>query len=119
MIWTFFFIIFGIFTTHKIEVFTDKYLDKIEVINTYIEEDDWENAKIYMQNYHTLWHSEKTHWYKLLNHDYLDGVCLQLELLLKNISTEDKSKALEKIEAIKSNLENILELEKCDLNHIF
>lgn len=119
MIWTFLFVIFGVYTNIEINKFTDKYSLKIDAIAVYIKEDNWDKAKDSLGEYHEIWHDERTGWYKLLNHDYFDCICLQLELLDKNILVKDKSNALEKIELIKSNLDNILEGEKCDSNHIF
>ena len=119
MIWTILFIGFGIYTNIEIDTFTNKYTDNIEIIANYIEQDDWENAKDSLNSYHDIWHEERVGWYMLLNHDYFDCICLQIDLLDKNILVEDKSKALEKIELIKSNLDNILEGEKCDTKHIF
>lgn len=119
LIWTVLFVAFGIYSNIEIEKFTDKYADKIEIISTYIEDDDWQNAKSSLDDYHKVWHEERIGWYKLLNHDYFDCICLQIEMLDKNILVKDKAKALEKIEMIKSNLDNIIEGEKCDSNHIF
>ena len=42
-----------------------------------------------------------------------------LILLNKSIKYDDKLNALEQVETIKMLLNNILESEKCDLNHIF
>lgn len=119
IIWTTLFVIFGIYTNIEVDKFTEKYTDKIDQVAIYIEEDDWQKAKDSLKDYHEVWHEERIGWYKLLNHDYFDAICLQIDMLDKNILVEDKAKALEKIELIKSNLGNILEGEKCDSNHIF
>lgn len=119
MIWTVLFVMFGVYANIEINKFTDKYSEKIDTIAVYIEEDNWDQAEDSLKEYHEVWHKERIGWYKLLNHDYFDCICLQIELLDKNILVKDKSKALEKIELIKSNLDNILEGEKCDSNHIF
>lgn len=119
IIWTLLFVIFGVYTNIEINKFTDKYSQKIDIIAVYIEEDNWSKAKDSLKDYHEIWHEERIGWYKLLNHDYFDCICLQIELLDRNILVQDKSKALEKIELIKSNLDNILDAEKCDSSHIF
>lgn len=119
LVWTVVFIIFGILVTVNVSDFTEKYTRKIEIIGSYIESDDWDLADRDLKNLNKEWHEEKKGWYKLLDHEYFDEVCLNLEILSKYILVRDKSKALEKIEYIKSNLNNILESDRCDSNHIF
>lgn len=119
LVWSVAFIIFGIYVTVNVSDFTEKYTEKIEIVGIHIISDDWDTASKDLDSLHKEWHKERKRWYKLLNHEYFDAVCLDLEILSKNILVQDKSKALEKIEYIKSNLSNILESDRCDSNHIF
>lgn len=118
LIWTILFITFGFYTTNKVGDFTDDYKSKVTIIENYIEEDNWDDAKIMLKNTYDSWNEEKCIWYKLLNHESFDSICLHFNILDKSIDTNDKSKALENIEIIKVTLGNISESEKCDLNHI-
>lgn len=117
--WTILFVTFGLYINNEIADFTDQYNSRVDVIENYIRDDNWENAKSELDNYHNDFHEDKGAWYKLLNHDYFDNVCLYLDILDGSIYSKDKSMSLEQVFKIKSTLDNILESEKCDLNHIF
>lgn len=118
LVWTIVFICFGLFINVKTSNFTDKYSNNIEIIEKYIEEDNFEKAKESLVDYSSSWHKENKLWYLLLNHENFDNICLYLNVLDKSILVKDKSKCLEYIEKIKSTLNNILENEKCDMSHI-
>lgn len=118
IIWTLLFIFLGVYINFKVSDFTEKYISKIEIIETYIENDDLNSAKDSLSNISNSWHKEKSIWYKTLNHDNFDLVCLYLNILEKSIDINDKSNSLEYIVKIKMTLDNILESEKLDLNHI-
>ena len=118
IIWTVLFISFGIYTNAEVNKFTDKYINEIKVIEKNIEDDDFSVAKENLNHLSYSWHKEKSLWYKLLNHDNFDMVCLYLNILDRGILIQNKSQSLEYIQRIIMSLENILESEKCDLNHI-
>lgn len=118
LLWTIIFVSLGLFINIKVDDFTDKYTNNIEIIEKYIEEDDLDTAKESLVTYSDSWHEEKKLWYLLLNHENFDTVCLYLNILDKSILTNDKSKCLECIVRIKITLENILENERCDFIHI-
>lgn len=118
VIWTILFVIFGVYINFEINKFTDKYIDEIKVIETYIEDDNYDIPKKSLKSLSESWHKEKRLWYKLLDHDNFDTVCLYLNILEKGIDTKNKSQSLEYIQRIIMTLENILEGEKCDWNHI-
>lgn len=118
LIWTILFITFGFYITNGVADFAGNYKNKVTIIANYIEEDNWDEAKTTLKDTSNSWYEEKSFWYKLLNHDSFDLICLQLNILDKSIDTNNKSQALQNIEIIKTTLENISENEKCDLNHI-
>jgi hypothetical protein len=119
LIWTTLFILFGFYVNSEIYEFTDKYTSKIDIIEIHIKQDDWASAKAELDKYNKDFHGEKNSWYKLLNHDYFDSVCLYLDILDGSIYSKDKPMSFEQIARIKTTLDNILESEKCDLDHIF
>lgn len=119
LIWTTLFILFGFYVNSEIYEFTDEYTSKIDIIEIHIKQDDWESAKAELDKYNKDFDSEKNSWYKLLNHDYFDSVCLYLDILDGSIYSKNKSMSFEQIVKIKTTLDNILESEKCDLDHIF
>ena len=119
LIWTTLFILFGFYVNSEIYEFTDKYTSKIDIIEIHIKQDDWESAKVELDKYNKDFYGEKNSWYKLLNHDYFDSVCLYLDILDGSIYSKDKPMSFEQIARIKTTLDNILESEKCDLDHIF
>ena len=119
LIWTTLFILFGFYLNSEIYEFTDKYTSRIDIIEIHIKQNDWQSAKTELDNYSKDFHSEKNRWYKLLNHDYFDSVCLYLDILDGSIYSKDKSMSFEQIVRIKTTLDNILESERCDLDHIF
>lgn len=118
LIWTILFITFGFYVANGVGNFTENYKNRVTVIENYIEEDNWDDAKIVLKDISDSWDKEKSIWYKLLNHESFDLIILHFNILDKSINTKDKSKALENIEIIKITLGNISENEKCDLNHI-
>lgn len=118
LIWTILFITFGFHVTNEVGDFAEDYKTKVTIIENYIEEDNWDDAKTMIKDISDSWDKEKSPWYKLFNHESFDLISLHFNILSKSINTKDKSKSLENIEIIKITLENILENEKCDLNHI-
>ena len=118
LIWTILFITFGFYVANGVGDFTNGYKNKVTIIENHIEEDNWDDAKIVLKDISDSWDKEKSIWYKLLNHESFDLISLHFNILDKSINTKDKSKASENIEIIKITLGNILENEKCDLNHI-
>ena len=119
LIWTTLFISFGFYVNSEIYEFTDKYTSKIDIIEIHIKQNNWESAKTELDKYNKAFYSEKNSWYKLLNHDYFDSLCLYLDILDGSIYSKDKSMSFEQIVRIKATLNYILESERCDLNHIF
>ena len=117
--WTTLFVVFGLYMNTEISKFTDDFTSKTAIIEDYIKEDNWEQAKNKLNLYHDDFHTNRMNWYKLLNHEYFDTICLCLENLNNSIYCKDKSMSLEQTVRIKATLDNILESEKCDLDHIF
>lgn len=119
VIFTFLFVVFGLHINSEIQEFTDIYISRAETIKTYIKKDDWENTRIELEKYHKDFYQEKERWYKILHHEYFDNICLYLDILDNSVFCKDKSMSLEQLVHIRKTLNNILESEKCDLNHIF
>lgn len=119
LVWTLLFVSLGIYYEIKIHDFTNKFNYKIEIIQKDIENDELNNAIINIKDWSESWHNEKKTWYKIVDHEYFDDICLSLNILEESVKYNDKLNALEQIETIKMHLNNILESEKCDLNHIF
>ncbi|GAA3659097.1 DUF4363 family protein [Asaccharospora irregularis] len=117
--WTFIFLFLGFYINTEIENFSTKYENKISVIENHIIENNWDDAKEDLEDLTKSWHKEKNIWYKLLNHEYFNNVSRNLNILDKAISLNDKPLSFEQIELIKMALDNIVESERCDLNHIF
>ena len=119
LIWTLLFISLGIYSENKIYDFTNKFKSEIELIQKNIEDDNLEKVSNDIKKWSKSWHKEKEIWYKRGNHEYFDDICLSLNIIEQSIKYDDKLNALEQVETIKMLLNNILESEKCDLNHIF
>ena len=111
--------IFRYYSENKIHDFTNKFNSEIEFIQKDIEDDKLDEALVDIKNWSKSWHKEKEFWYKIVDHEYFDDICLSLNILEQSVKYTDKLAALEQIETIKMLLNNILESEKCDLNHIF
>ena len=119
LIWTLLFISLGIYSENKIYDFTNKFKSEIELIQKNIEDDNLEKVSNDIKKWSKSWHKEKEIWYNIVNHEYFDDICLSLNIIEQSIKYDDKLNALEQVETIKMLLNNILESEKCDLNHIF
>ena len=85
IIWTLLFISLGIYSENKINDFTDKFKTDIEVIENYIEEDKLDEASNNIKDLSKSWHEEKEIWYKIVNHEYFDEICLSINILEKSI----------------------------------
>ena len=119
ILWTILFVLFGFYVNNKLYDFTEGYKDNISVLEKSIENEDWEKAQKEADSISTSWNKEKTHWYKVLNHEYFDEIGLRFNILDKAIYTENKLKSLEEVESIKTYLGNIIESVKFDVNYIF
>lgn len=113
------FVVFGLYVNSEVEEFTNIYTSKANIIKMYIQNDDWENTKIELDKYHEEFYKEKRRWYKLLHHEYFDNICSYLDILDNSVFCKDKSMSLEQVTHIKETLHNILEIGRCDLDHIF
>ncbi len=118
LIWTIIFVSFGFYVNNGVDEFTSIYKNQIIVIEQHIENNQWSDAKIEINSLSNSWLEKKDIWYHLLNHESFDEISLRINVLSKCISIKDKSKSLENIEIIKITLENILENETSDLQHI-
>lgn len=119
LIWTICFTVSSFYINDKIYDFTENYTSNVEIVGNLILDNDWDSANEELKILSKNWYEEKEVWYKLLDHTYFDEITLYLNILDKSIYTKDKSKAFEEIETIKMTLNNLLESEKFDLNHIF
>ena len=119
IIWTILFTLLGIYINDEVYEFTDKYTSNINVIEQYIEDDNWSEASKELDSYSKNYYKEKEMWYKILDHTYFDDICLYINILDKSILTENKTQSFIEIEKIKMTFDNILESGKFDINHIF
>lgn len=119
IVWTILFTLLGIYINDEVYEFTDKYTSNINVIEQYIEDDNWSEASKELDSYSKNYYKEKEMWYKILDHTYFDDICLYINILDKSILTENKTQSFIEIEKIKMTFDNILESGKFDINHIF
>lgn len=119
LVWTLLFISLGIYSENKIYDFTEKFTTSIELIQKDAEDDKLTDAEDAIRDWSKSWHKDKEIWYKIVDHQYFDDICLAINILEQSIKYNDKLSALEQIETIKIHLNSILEAEKCDWNHIF
>ena len=105
----------GLFTSPHLVVINERF----QINEKNIEDDNLEKVSNDIKKWSKSWHKEKEIWYKIVNHEYFDDICLSLNIIEQSIKYDDKLNALEQVETIKMLLNNILESEKCDLNHIF
>lgn len=119
IIFTLLFIVFGVYTSSQINNFESKYNSRIDIIESYINNDNWDMAKIELDKYSKDFHNEKDPWYTLLDHTYFDKICLDLDILNKSIKEKDKIVSLKQIVLIKNSLSNISQSEKLDFSYIF
>lgn len=119
IIWAILFLLFGFYINNKLYDFTEGYKDNMSILEKSIENEDWEKAQKEADSISTRWDKERSHWYKVLNHEYFDEIGLKFNILDKAIYTENKLKSLEEVEGIKTYLGNIVESVKFDINYIF
>ena len=105
----------GLFTSPHLVTINERF----QINEKNIEDDNLEKVSNDIKKWSKSWHKEKEIWYKIVNHEYFDDICLSLNIIEQSIKYDDKLNALEQVETIKMLLNNILESEKCDLNHIF
>ncbi len=107
LIWTLLFVSLGIYSENKIYDFTNKFKHEIELIQKNIEDDKLDKVAIDIKDWSKSWHKEKEIWYKIVDHEYFDDICLSLNILEQSIKYNDKLAALEQIETIKMHLNHI------------
>ena len=85
LIWTLLFISLGIYSKTRYSDFTNKFKYEIEVIQKNIEDDKLDKVSIDIKDWSKLWHKEKEVWYKIVDHEYFDDICLSLNVLEINV----------------------------------
>lgn len=109
---------FGIKIQSSIEDFTSSFNRKLDDINNQIENNDLNKALELSNNFTLNWKEESKSWYYLLDHEYFDDVYFYSKVLTNSIKTNDITNSLEYIEKIKMAIDNIIQYEKLDLDHI-
>lgn len=117
-IWTFLLISFGIYLEHEVTDFTNKYEQKISNIEKQIKLDNFETAENLTKEFLDEWEKDIKIWYMILNNEYFDNIYGFINVLKQSSLTKDKTISLEYIEKIKMNLNNIIQYERLDFNHI-
>ncbi len=116
--WSAILLVFGFFIQNKVSYFTTYYENEINLIESYIVEDNFSLAKKSIIGLSTSWENDIYIWYFILDHTYFDNISLYITMLDKSIDSKNKLFAFEYIELIKLNLGNILGGEKLDLDHL-
>ncbi len=79
LVWTLLFISLGIYSENKIYDFTEKFTTSIELIQKDVEDDKLTDAEDAIRDWSKSWHKDKEIWYKIVDHQYFDDICLALK----------------------------------------
>lgn len=119
IIFTILFIILGLFNHDNINEFSYNYLDKFNTIEENVKNENWSKASDLLKTSKDNLEYEKSTWYKLINHEYLNEVFASMEILNQSIYMKDKMICLQEIEKIKMVFNNLMEDECYNFNRIF
>ena len=119
IIFTILFIILGLFNHDNINEFSYNYLDKFNTIEESVKDENWSKASDLLKTSKDNLEDEKSTWYKLINHEYLNEVFASMEILNQSIYMKDKMICLQEIEKIKMVFNNLMEDECYNFNRIF
>ena len=119
IIFTILFIILGLFNHDNINEFSYNYLDKFNIIEENVKDENWSKASDLLKTSKDNLEDEKNTWYKLINHEYLNEVFASMEILNQSIYMKDKMICLQEIEKIKMVFNNLMEDECYNFNRIF
>lgn len=116
---TILFLFIGVYSNIKLEKFVSQYRYNLNRIESHIDNNNWKEASIILEDINSSFNSEKVFWYKILHHEKLDEIHLSLNILRKAIQLEDTFESYEEIETVMSIFNSLLKNEQCDCNHIF
>ena len=116
---TLIFIFFGIYIDNRVESFGTEYTKEVEFTCDLVREEDWKESNEMVDELFQKLETQRDFWLRVLDHKYYDDIKLELSLVQNAVDCEDKVRALENLEKIKSILSNIIADGKCDLNYIF
>lgn len=119
IIFTILFIILSLFNHDNINEFSYNYLDKFNTIEENVKNENWSKASDLLKTSKDNLEDEKSTWYKLINHEYLNEVFASMEILNQSIYMKDKMICLQEIEKIKMVFNNLMEDECYNFNRIF
>lgn len=117
--WVILFIFFGIYIDNRVESFGTEYTKEVEFTCDLVREEDWKESNEMVDELFQKLETQRDFWLRVLDHKYYDDIKLELILVQNAVDCEDKVRALENLEKIKSILSNIIADGKCDLNYIF
>jgi hypothetical protein len=105
--WTIIFLAFSIHFTNKIIDFTNDISKNVDIIETYVNENEWEKSIIEIDKIDKLWSEEKKFWYKILDHAPFEQANTHIKTLKDASKIQDKASAYEQIELLRGQIKNI------------
>lgn len=117
--WVVLFIFLGIYIDNRVESFGTEYTNKVEFTYDLVRQEDWEESDKMVDELFQILETQRDFWLKVLDHKYYDDIKLELSLVQNAVYCQDKVRALEQLEKVKSILSNIIVDGKCNLNYIF
>ncbi|GAA0705207.1 hypothetical protein GCM10008904_12950 [Paraclostridium ghonii] len=118
VIWTIALVTFGLFISFKAEDFSINYTNKMDKLEVYVKNEDWDKCEKYTNEIEKNLKNESKQFFKFLNHCHLGDIELAFNVLSDGIYLKDVSICLEQIDIIKISLHRLIESEKHNLDHI-
>ncbi|MFI3209516.1 MAG: DUF4363 family protein [Peptostreptococcaceae bacterium] len=119
VIWSICFLIFGIEVENRMGKLSESFNNQLEVIDKEMYDENFDNAYELSKIFTERWEKESKVWYYFLNHEYFDDVYFYSKILTHSIEHKNFTNSFEYIEKIKMAIDNIIQYEKLDLDHVF
>lgn len=112
-------IISGYFIRFYLQKSTNKLISKIDTIESYINNDNWEKAHEGILELDRDWEETESKWTLFTNHHEIDNISVTLKNSSEFIKTRDKSQTLSSLSSLRHYLGHIPDMEKLSLKNIF
>lgn len=96
----------------------EKLLEDIELLNKYVESNEWNEAKTQLVNLKEQWESTKRKWQLFLEHYEMDSIDVAVARLDQYVKIEERSLALGEIAEFRLLISHIKSKESLKLGNI-
>jgi hypothetical protein len=98
---------------------TDYMLSEIKIIESYIDQDQWNKAYAKSEELGELWEKIEDKWTLIINHHEIDNITVSLKSVNEYVKTHNKTDAHAYISVLEHYVEHIPKMEELSWKNIF